>query len=243
MENKRADKAFVKLLRAVGRTINKYEMIKDGDRIAVGVSGGEDSLVLLEILARRRTKVPINYELFAVAVDAEEIPYEINRQYLSDFCNKLDVPFYHKEIKLDVREGYDDSPCFICARKRRNRIFQFARELDCTSVALGHHGDDIIETLIMNMIFQGSISTMPPKLKIFEGTLEIIRPLAFILKSDISGYALTQNYHGLKSECPYEDSTKRNEIKRVVSQLETIKPDAKKNILKAMTNVMPEYLP
>ena len=173
----------------------------------------------------------------------EEVPYEINREFLSVFCSKLDVPYYHKDIMLDAREDYDDTICFLCARKRRNRIFQFARELGCTSVALGHHGDDLIETLVMNMVFQGSISTMPPKLKIFEGTLEIIRPLSFILKSEIAGYAGTQNYQGLHSECPYGDSTRRDEIRKIISSLETAHPDVKKIILKSSTNILPEYMP
>src|SRR4030042_347645 len=162
----------------IGKAIIDYNMLSDGDKIAVAVSGGKDSLTLLRVLNDRRKFVPIKYELLAVHVD---MGYPCQHpKILGEYFTNLGIK-YHIE-KIDILKGKTrkDISCFWCAWNRRKALFEAANKFGCTKVALGHHKDDIIETILLNMFFQGEISAMSPRQELFKGKIVIIRPLAYV---------------------------------------------------------------
>jgi len=236
-------KYLEKIINTAGRAINQYCMIEEGDRITVAMSGGKDSYLMLEALAKRKRFIPIDYGLHAVHVNIENIPYEIDREYMTRFCDKLGVPFHLRSITIDFNEGDDISPCFVCSWNRRKELFTFCSENNCNKLALGHHRDDLIETFIMNMIFQGSICSMPPKLSMFKGEIDIIRPLSLLSEKEILKYAELRNFQMQKKECPHGDDTNRENIKKIISDMEKLNKYARSSIFKAMRNVQDEYLP
>jgi len=239
----RPDNKFIeRVQRDAGRAINRYSLIEDGDRIAVGLSGGKDSLALLEILAKRRRKVPINYELFAIHVDIENIDYVTDTDFLESFCRELEVEFHLVKSTVDLERGKDKSKCFICSWQRRKELFNFLRRQNCSKLALGHHRDDVNETLMMNLIFNGAFSAMSPRLSMFDGEVETIRPLILIGEDSIKRYAEIREYPEEVKRCPYGDDTKRNAVKDLIDQMEKLDKNARYNIFSSMSHIHEEYL-
>ena len=236
-------KQFEKISRKVGKTLQEYNMIEAGDRVIVGLSGGKDSMILLEALADRRKHLPFDFELFAVHVSATGIGYEMDTDYLRDFCDGLGVPLYLEEIKVDLEVNPKKSPCFICSWNRRKRIFEMTRELDCNKVAFGHHKDDAVQTVLLNMIYHGSISSLPQVLSMFNGRIKLIRPLLHIPEKELSYYATLRALRKQEKRCPYEKSTRRDEIKDLIRQMDRLSRNARRNIFSAMDNIYEEYLP
>ena len=240
------EKHFIqKIITGTGRAINRYGLISSGDRVLVCISGGRDSLTLLETLALRRKRLPpgISYELFAVHVDVTDIPYSIHREKVQSLCDQLGVPFLWKETSCHPENDNTHPPCFLCARARRNTIFSLAGELRCNRIAFGHHRDDILETLLMNMMFQGTFSTMPPKLTLFNGELDIIRPLALLSRDDVAQYGNLREFDAEKDKCPYGDKTMRHGAGNIIAEMEKLYSGARNNLYHAMSHVMDEYLP
>ena len=236
-------KQFEKLSRKVGKTLQEYEMIEAGDRVLVGLSGGKDSMILLETLAHRKKHLPFDFELFAIHVSAAGIGYEMDTTYLQEFCEGLNIPLYLEEIEVDLSIDTKKSPCFICSWNRRKKIFEKTRKLDCNKVALGHHKDDAIQTVLLNMIYHGSISSLPQVLSMFDGRILLIRPLLQIPENELTYYANMRTFKKQEKSCPYEGTTKREEIKGLVRQLDKLYPNARRNIFSAMDNIYSEYLP
>ena len=230
------------IIKSVGRGINKFDLIKADDRIAVGLSGGKDSLVLLETLALRRRHIPIHYDIIAIHVSLDNGLYDIDREFIHSFCNSLNVRYYEKMISVDLDEA-SVTPCFVCSRGRRKELFLMTRDLGCNKLALGHHMDDILETFFLNMTFNGAISTIPPKLSIFHGEFDIIRPLYLLNKNSINRYCAIRGFPDQKKECPYGDTTKREEIKKIIRQFEGLNEKGKQNIFNALSNIHFEYMP
>lgn len=158
----------------VGRAIQKYHLIEEGDRILVGLSGGKDSMVLLETLAGRNKYHLLKFHLAAIHIGLESQAYTVDLEYLSSFAESLQIPFIHKLINVDLSDDDHSNPCFICSWNRRKALFQAARDMGYNKLALGHHMDDAVETLLMNMTLQASISSMPPALPMFDNKLIII---------------------------------------------------------------------
>ena len=231
-----------KTISTVGRAINLYGLIGDGDRIAVALSGGKDSLVLRETLALRRKRLPIDYDLIAVHVSVEQGFYDVDRDYLDNFCAGLNVPLVIKRISLEKPDLSHGQACFVCSKKRRGRLFLAAEENRCKKLALGHHRDDAIETLLMNMAFNGTISSMPPRLSVFNAGMEIIRPAILLSRDEIRRYAEIKKFPEQKKTCPYGENTRREDIKKIIAGLEKINPKVKGSIFKAMSNIHDEYL-
>ncbi|MBQ4032708.1 MAG: tRNA 2-thiocytidine(32) synthetase TtcA, partial [Paludibacteraceae bacterium] len=144
---------------------------------------------------------------------------------------------------FDAVDTIDKNPCYLCARMRRGYLYSKAKELGCNKIALGHHQDDIIETLLMNLTFQGAFSTMPPLLKMKKMDFSIIRPLCLIKESDLQQLAEIRGFKKQIKNCPYEEQSNRADMKRVLSELEALNPHARYSIWGAMSNVQPEYLP
>ena len=236
-------KQFEKISRKVGKTLQEYRLIAGADRVLVGLSGGKDSMILLEALADRKKHLPFNFELFAVHIAATGIGYKMDTVYLQKFCSELNIPLYLEEIEVDLTVDPKKPPCFICSWQRRKRIFELSKELDCNKIAFGHHKDDAIQTLLLNMIYHGSFSSFSQDLSMFEGRIRLIRPLLYIPEKELTNYATLRTFKKQEKSCPYQGSTKRDEIKDLIQQMDKLSPDARRNIFNAMNNIYQEYLP
>ena len=229
--------------KTVGRAINRYSLIAGGDRIAVALSGGKDSLVLLETLARRRRRLPVSYELFAAHVFIKNIGYESDVNFMREFCSSLDVPFQLIEMEADLTIDPGKSKCFVCSWHRRKALFNFAEEMNCGKLALGHHMDDAIETLMMNMMYNGITSSLPPSLSMFSGRLNLIRPLILLEKKEIERYTEIREFPAEVKRCPYGEDTARIKAREMIEQMTSGNSAVKKSIFRSMSNIHREYLP
>lgn len=227
----------------MGKALHRYEMISDGDRIVVGVSGGADSLSLMWMLTERQSRIPINYELFAVYIDPGF--EESFAQALKLYCEVLGFPLRVEYTDCGVlghSSANRENPCFLCSRLRRKRLFEVADELDCQKLALGHNKDDVIETFFMNVCYAGEISTMLPSQTFFQQKFTLIRPLAFAGEDLIRKFAKDQQFPHFENTCPTAKTSKRQEIKSLLKQLYRSNKKIKGNIFRAMSHVRPEYL-
>jgi len=231
------------LNRFVGKALHKYDMISDGDRILVGLSGGKDSLSLLTILKERQPRIPIKYKLFAVCVDSG---FEGGlSEALAAYCdgNGFKLIVEHTDYGILAHSSTNrENPCFLCSRLRRKRLFEIADELGCNKLALGHNKDDIIETLFLNMCYSGEISTMVPSQSFFQGRFTVIRPLAFADEDIISCFAAEKGFPAFVNPCPSATVSKRHEIKTLLRRLYTSNKKIKGNIFRAMSHVNTDYL-
>lgn len=235
-------KLLQKLRQKAGHSISQHKMIEEGDRILVGLSGGKDSLCLLDVLAERLKYKKEKYQLFALHVNVENLPYTIDKEYIIDFCKERNVPFYYKSITIDF-EKKDKKECFICSWRRRGELFSYAEKLNCNKIALGHHLDDALETLLMNMIFHGSISSLPGTLSMFDNKFSLIRPLIRLSNNEALEYSKILDFKLQEKTCPHERMTQRAQTAELLLKMEALKPGAKANIFKAMNNIYPDYLP
>jgi len=227
----------------MGKALHKYDMIHDGDRILVGVSGGKDSLTLAWMLKERQTRIPIRYELFPVFIDPGfENGFDKSLQrYCEDLGFSLRVEYTDYGIVGHGPENREN-PCFLCSRLRRKRLFEVAAELDCQKIALGHNKDDIIETLFMNMCFAGEISTMMPYQPFFQNRYTVVRPLAFADEDVIRRFAREQAFPEFVNPCPSAGNSKRQEIKTLLHRLYRGNRKIKGNIFRSMSHVNTDYL-
>lgn len=236
-------KQFEKICRKAGKTIFDYKLIDDKDRVLVGLSGGKDSMILMEALADRKKHLPVSFELFAIHVIAKNVGYKTDIDYLLDFCKELDVTLYLEDIEVDFSQKPEKPACFICSWERRKKIFAKSKELKCNKIALGHHNDDAIQTMLLNMIYHGSYSSLPQNLEMFGGRVSLIRPLLMIPEKELIYYASLRGFIDHEKSCPYEDLTRRNDMKSLLESIEKLNKDAKKNLFRAMDKIHPDYLP
>ena len=226
-----------------------YGLIADGDHVLVGLSGGKDSLALVEFLGKRAQVYVPRFKVTAVHVRVKERDYHSDLSYLEDFCARVRVPLIIRdteigdEAKGEKREAKEKHPCFLCSWYRRKALFDVAQELGCNKIALGHHKDDLVETLLMNLIFQGSVATIPPLLQMEKMPIEMIRPLCLIEEKEIQEYAELSGYEKQVKLCPLEKVSNRAEVKRLLAQLEALNPNVRDSIWGAMENIKPDYLP
>jgi tRNA 2-thiocytidine biosynthesis protein TtcA len=236
-------KTYKALNRAVGKALHRYQMISDGDRIIVGVSGGADSLTLMQVLLERQPRIPIKYELHAVYIDPG---FEGSfAEPLASYCQAHGFALRVENTDYGILGHSSDNrenPCFLCSRLRRKRLFEIAAELDCNKLALGHNKDDIIETLFMNICYAGEISTMLPAQTFFQQRFTVIRPLAYVDEELIRRFARDQRFPEFINPCPTAATSKRREIKTLLKQLYRSNKKIKGNIFRSMRHVKPEYL-
>ena len=231
---KRLKERFVKAMAT-------YHLIEDDDRILVGLSGGKDSLLLLELLAKRARIEHPRFSVEALHVRMENIHYETDTSYLQQFCDELGVRLHVKTTRFEVGSPADardarrqKQPCFLCSWMRRKELFNLAQELGCNKIALGHHQDDLIHTALMNLTFQGRFDAMPVRLKMRKMPITIIRPLCMMEEQDIKAYAEQQGYQKQQKRCPYENDSHRTDIKRLYDEMEQMNPEARFSIWRAL---------
>ncbi len=234
-----------RLRRLVGTAIVDYSMIEDGDKVMVCLSGGKDSYTMLDILMSLQQTAPINFELVAVNMDQKQpgFPEHVLPEYLS----KLGVPFHIIErdtysiVKDVVPEG--KTTCGLCSRLRRGTLYGFADEIGATKIALGHHRDDIIETLFLNMFYGGKLKAMPPKLLSDDKRNIVIRPLAYCSEEDIAQFATLKGFPIIPCNlCGSQENLQRQVIKEMLNNWEKQQPGRTETIFSAIRNVQPSQL-
>jgi len=227
----------------VKKAIRNYGLINNGDRILIGLSGGKDSMVLVDLLGRRSKIFFPKFEAVVAHIVVTNIPYRSDLEYLRQHAAACNLPFVVAETGFDPSTDTRKSPCFLCSWMRRKKMFDLAKEHNCNKIALGHHQDDLIETLFMNMIHQGAFATMPPLLKMDKFEMEIIRPLCLVEEKEIRQIAEWKQYRKQIRNCPYESASSRSEIKQLLSGLEKINPEARYSIWNSMSHISVDYLP
>ncbi|MBR1967897.1 MAG: tRNA 2-thiocytidine(32) synthetase TtcA [Clostridia bacterium] len=209
-----------KMLSGLRKGITKYNMIKNGDKIAVGVSGGKDSVTLLKLLAEYRRFSPERFDLIAISVDLNFKDNPTDFEPLKNLCNELNVEYFIEktdigQIVFDVRK--ESNPCALCSKMRKGALNSLAKEKGCNKVALGHHADDLIDTLLLSLFYEGRLSTFAPKSYLDKTDLTLIRPMIMIKEMDIISYA--KNLPIVKSCCPANTFTKREYVKDVIRRI------------------------
>ncbi len=249
VDSRKRDYAFNKLRkrlrRNVGSAIADFSMIESGDRVMVCLSGGKDSYAMLDILMHLRASAPVEFELIAVNLDQKQpgFPEDI----LPDYLEKLGVPFYILErdtysvVKSVIPEG--KTTCGLCSRLRRGTLYGFAERIGATKIALGHHRDDIVETLFLNLFFAGKLKAMPPKLLSDDRRNVVIRPMAYCKEEDLARYAEAREFPIIPCNlCGSQDNLQRQEIKQMLRQWEGQYPGRMETIFKALSSVSPSQL-
>lgn len=229
--------------RRIGQAMHKYNMLDDGDRVLIAVSGGIDSLVLAWLLQYWRSKAPIKYDILAVHIDNGYDSRMGNN--VKEQLRRISIPYQVEKTDYWARAAAAEegkSICYHCARLRRNRLFAIAEQENFNKIAFGHHKDDIIETFFINLLYAGNLSTMVPNQKLFSGRLNIIRPLAFLEKEEIIRIADTLEIIPVKNPCPKNKGSKRQEARRIAASLSALDPKVKSNIFAALANIREGYL-
>ncbi|MEQ9395431.1 tRNA 2-thiocytidine(32) synthetase TtcA [Haliea sp.] len=234
-----------RLRRNVGNAIADYNMIEAGDRIMVCLSGGKDSYAMLDVLMALRISAPIDFELVAVNLDQKQpgFPEDVLPAYLE----QLDIPWYilEKDTYSIVREVIPEgkTTCGLCSRLRRGSLYGFAQDIGASKIALGHHRDDIVETLFLNMFFGGSLKAMPPKLLSDDGRNVVIRPMAFCKEKDLVAYADYKAFPIIPCNlCGSQENLQRVQIKQMLKDWERQYPGRTETIFRSICNVAPSQL-
>ena len=234
-----------RLRRNVGKAIADYNMIEDGDKVMVCVSGGKDSYGMLDVLVNLRQSAPVDFELIAVNLDQKQpgFPEDVLPTYLSG----MDVPYYILEkdtysiVKEVVPEG--KTTCGLCSRLRRGSLYGFAQDIGATKIALGHHRDDIVETLFLNMFFNGKLKAMPPKLLSDDKQNVVIRPLAYCKEKDLSRYAQYREFPIIPCNlCGSQEHLQRVQVKAMLEQWEREYPGRTESIFRSICHISPSQL-
>ena len=223
-----------KLMGLVRRCVEDYEMIEDGDKIAVGISGGKDSLVLLKLLAALRSYHNKKFTLQAITID---MGLGMDYSGIEEMCRELDVPYTIVKTEIgpiifDYRK--EKNPCSMCSKMRRGALNQALLDLDCNKLALGHHFDDAVETFMMSLIYEGRISCFQPVTHLDRTGVIQIRPMLYIHEKTVASFAQRENLPVLQNRCPVDKHTKREEIKDLIFSLAKTYPDLKERIFGAM---------
>ena len=240
-----ANKLQKRLRSKVGKAIADYNMIEDGDVVMAAISGGKDSFAMLDILLGLKKSAPINFEVIAVNLDQKQPGFPAH--ILPDYFESLDIPYYiidkdtYSVVKQKVPEG--KTTCGLCSRLRRGTLYSFAEEIGATKIALGHHMDDIVETLFLNMFFGAKMKAMPPKLRADDNRNTVIRPLSYVREQDLIAFADIQQYPIIPCNlCGSQENMQRQNIKAMLNAWDKQFPGRIENIFKSLKNVSPSQL-
>ena len=241
-----------KIWRMFAKAINTYDLVKEGDKIAVCISGGKDSMLMAKLFQELKLHNKFEFEVKFLVMDPGYSPE--NRKVIEENARKLNIPItiYESDIFESVY-NVEKSPCYLCARMRRGYLYKFAKDMGCNKIALGHHYDDVIETILMGMLYSGQVQTMMPKLHStnYEG-MELIRPLYLIREQDIKSWCRYNDLHFIQCACKFTDTcttcnneenrSKRAEIKELIKTLKQVNPYVEGNIFKSVENVSLEAI-
>ncbi len=245
-ELKALPKLEERLRRRFGVCVTEYKLIEDGDRILVGLSGGKDSWACLDLLHSLRRRAPVKFEVHAATIDPGFPGFNPDR--IAEACERMQVPHVILPAPIDplVRKRPETTPCAICSRLRRGVLYTYAKTHGYTKIALGHHLDDLIETLLLNQFFEGRLSTMPLKLRSDDGANTVIRPLGTCEEEDLRRFAWLKGYPIVPCGCPLCGASSlessRAQVKALVATLRETIPDIKFCMLRAMKNVKTSHL-
>jgi tRNA 2-thiocytidine biosynthesis protein TtcA len=238
-------KLLKRLLHQAGRAIQEFALIGDGDRILVGVSGGKDSFTLLYLLQRLRERAPIRFDLVACNLDQGHPGFPARK--LEDYLRSqgCEVRMLREDtysvVKRLTPEGA--TTCAVCSRLRRGILYNAAAEMGCSKIALGHHRDDLIESLLLSMLFAGKMRSMPPKLRSDDGRNTVIRPLCFASEADVAAFAASAGFPIIPCDlCGSQEDLQRKRVKRLLSDLEREHPGVRASLFASMGNVLPAHL-
>ncbi len=239
------NKLHKRLCRLVGQAIGDFNMIEDGDKVMVCLSGGKDSYALLDILITLRERAPIHFDIVAVNLDQKQPGFPVD--VLPNYLRSIDVPFHienqdtYSIVKRVIPEG--KTTCSLCSRLRRGILYRVADELGATKIALGHHRDDIMETFFLNMFFGGKLKGMPPKLQSDDGKHIVIRPLAYVREADTERYAALREFPIIPCNlCGSQENLQRKQIKGMLRDWEKQFPGRVENIFSSLSTVVPSHL-
>ncbi|MCR5049777.1 MAG: tRNA 2-thiocytidine biosynthesis TtcA family protein [Paludibacteraceae bacterium] len=245
------EKLRARLTKRFHKACADYGLIADGDHILIGLSGGKDSLALVELLGRRAQIYKPRFQVTAVHVRVKERAYQTDLSYLEQFCAEAKVPLLIRDVEIGEltadestsKGARETNPCFLCSWYRRKALFQVAQELGCNKIAFGHHRDDVAQTLLMNLIYQGAMATIPPMLPMEKMPLSLIRPLYLIDEADIARYAELREYRKQQKLCPFEHVSSREKVKGLLEEIKRLNPEAIDSLFGAMSNIKTDYLP
>ncbi len=231
-----------KLMSLARQAIDDYNMIEDGDRIAVGVSGGKDSLTLLMTLNGLRRFYPNRFDIDAISVDLGFGNIDFSK--IKTFCNEIDVPYTVvqtgiSDIIFDIKK--ENNPCSLCAKLRKGAFNTVAHEHGCNKTAFGHHKDDVVNTMLLSLIYEGRFYSFAPVTELYRTGLTLIRPLIYVNEADIKGYCNKNNIPVLKNPCPADGETKRQYVKDLATQINRDNPGVKDRMFTAILNGVDHY--
>jgi tRNA 2-thiocytidine biosynthesis protein TtcA len=235
-----------RLAKKATKAIVDYSLIEEGDRVMVGLSGGKDSWALMQILEVLRRRAPIRFSLVAVNVDSGYEGYQ--HQALAEACAARGWEFHSQHTSIgaviDDKLDADATPCSLCARLRRGVLYRWAAKVGATKIALGHHLDDFVETLLLNLFFAGALKAMPARLVSDNKAHVVIRPLVYVTEAEARAYCKENDLPVIGCCCPAcgDLSLQRQRVKRLIMELEREHPNVKASMLKALGNVMPRHL-
>ncbi|MFO0586977.1 MAG: tRNA 2-thiocytidine(32) synthetase TtcA [Polyangiaceae bacterium] len=234
-----------KLARKMSRAITDFDMIEDGDRVMVAVSGGKDSYSLHALLTDLQKRAPVRFSVIAINIDQGHpgYPGHLLQQYMDErgFEFRMVREDTYSIVTDKIPEG--KTYCSLCSRLRRGILYRLATELGCTKIALGHHRDDAIVTLMLNLVFSGQLKAMPPKLMADDGVHVVIRPLVYCAEDELAAFAAEEKFPILPCDlCGSQENLQRKAISRLLADLDERSPGARQNMLAALTNVRPSHL-
>lgn len=226
-----------KLLSVTRKAIDEYHMIEEGDKVAIGISGGKDSLTLLYALASLKRFYPKHFDLVAITVDLGYPGFDLSQ--IEALLKELDVPYFIVKTEIaKITSSYRaaKSPCPLCAKLRKGALNDRAKELGCNKVAYAHHKDDVTETMLLSLIFEGRFYSFPPVTCLDRSKLTVIRPMLYVTESEVKGFLHKYNLPVVKNPCPAEGSTKRQYAKDLLREINLKNPGAKKRMFTAIQN-------
>ncbi len=232
---------LVEVSKKTGKAITDFNMIQDGDRIAVAVSGGKDSLSLMHVLRHRQRVSPVKFDFTAVHIDFEFEDFD--SQTLANYLQQQEFSYQIEKVDSLKGERWEDINCFWWSRNRRKALFQLADREGFTKIAFGHHMDTLVETIILNQFYRGEIGAMKPVVKLFDGKIVIIRPLAYVRERDMVQLAIELKIDSMgQSKCANDDTSHRMLIKKMLKEFEKNNPMVVTNIFRSLRNIKTEYL-
>ncbi len=223
-----------RILRRTREAIKRYRLIAPGDAVLIALSGGKDSMALVDVLSEVRRHNNRNFHLAAVHVKMANIDYRADFSYLEQFCAQREVPFFVVEAAFEPDRNPGRTPCFLCSWTRRKHLFEFAQCKGFNRIAFGHHQDDLLRTAMMNLTYSGSFSTMPARLTMNKMPLTLIRPLCLQREADLVDWARGMGIHSLDKTCPYDHESTRTAIVSVLEQMERLNPESRHSLWHAL---------